>query len=149
HRGGRHHHARRVAAVRGAERMSARVLVVDDDGEMADTVGEFLESKGYRVETAVGGKAALQALKKKHFDAVITDLRMDRVDGLDVLEAAKAADPTRPVVIMTAYGTIDGAIEAVRKGASHYLTKPFKLEEAALYLERALTERGLVRENAA
>ena len=74
---------------------------------------------------------------------------MDGVDGLDVLEAARAADPTRPVIIMTAYGTIDGAIEAVRRGASHYLTKPFKMEEAALCLERALGERGLQRENAA
>jgi two-component system, NtrC family, response regulator HydG len=128
--------------------MSARVLVVDDDREMADTVAEYLAGKGYRAEIAVGGKAALSALKRKEFDAVLTDLRMAGVDGLDVLEAARAGDPTRPVIIMTAYGTIDGAIEAVRRGASHYLTKPFKLEEAALTVERALGERGLRRENA-
>jgi len=127
---------------------SARVLVVDDDREMADTVAEYLDGKGYRAEIAVGGRAALSALKRKQFDAVITDLRMDGVDGLDVLEAARAADPTRPVIIMTAYGTIDGAIEAVRRGAAQYLTKPFKMEEAALMLERALGERGLRRENA-
>jgi two-component system response regulator HydG len=127
---------------------SARVLVVDDDREMADTVAEYLDGKGYRAEIAVGGRAALSALKRKQFDAVITDLRMDGVDGLDVLEAARAADPTRPVIIMTAYGTIDGAIEAVRRGAAQYLTKPFKMEEAALTLERALGESGLRRENA-
>ncbi|HEY1585680.1 MAG TPA: sigma-54 dependent transcriptional regulator [Polyangia bacterium] len=127
--------------------MSERVLVVDDDREMADTVAEYLDGKGYRAEIAVGGKAALAALKKKEFDAVITDLRMDGVDGLDVLEAARAADATRPVIIMTAYGTIDGAIDAVRRGATQYLTKPFKMEEAALTLERALGERGLRREN--
>ncbi len=128
--------------------MSERVLVVDDDREMADTVAEYLDGKGYRTEIAVGGRAALAALKKKEFDAVITDLPMDGVDGLDVLAAARAADPMRPVIIMTAYGTIDGAIDAVRRGAAQYLTKPFKMEEAALSLERALGERGLRRENA-
>ncbi len=128
--------------------MNARVLVVDDDGEMAELIAEFLASKGHRAECVVGGKAALGALKKKEFDAVITDLRMDQVDGLDVLAAARETDPTCPVLIMTAYGTIDGAIEAVQRGASHYLTKPFKMEEAVLYLERALEERGLKRENA-
>jgi two-component system response regulator HydG len=128
--------------------MNPRVLVVDDDGEMADTVAEYLDGKGYRTEIAVGGRAALSALKKKQFDAVITDLRMDGVDGLDVLQAARAGDPARPVIIMTAYGTIDGAIDAVRRGAAQYLTKPFKMEEAALTLERALGESGLRRENA-
>jgi two-component system, NtrC family, response regulator HydG len=128
--------------------MTARILVVDDDREMADTVAEYLDGRGYRSEIAVGGRAALQALKRKEYDAVISDLRMDNVDGLDVLEAARAGDPTRPVIIMTAYGTIDGAIEAVRRGAAQYLTKPFKMEEAALMLERALGERGLKRENA-
>ena len=87
--------------------MNARVLVVDDEGEMAETIADYLDSRGYRAETAVGGKAALQLLKRKEFDAVISDLRMDAVDGLDVLAAARAADPGRPVIIMTAYGTID------------------------------------------
>jgi len=127
--------------------MNARILVVDDEREMADTVAEYLSGVGYHAEIAVGGRAAVQALRRKEFDAVISDLRMDGVDGLDVLDAARAADPTRPVIIMTAYGTIDGAIEAVRRGAAQYLTKPFKMEEAALCLERALGECGLRREN--
>jgi len=127
--------------------MSTRVLIVDDDGEMADTVGEYLTEKGFRVDTAVGGKAALNALKRKDFDAIITDLRMDGADGFDVLAASQERDPTRPVIIMTAYGSIDGAIEAVRRGASHYLTKPFKMEQASLCLEKAFAERGLRREN--
>jgi two-component system response regulator HydG len=124
------------------------VLIVDDDAEMVDTVVDFLVGKGYRAESAVGGKAALAALKKREYDAVVTDLRMDQIDGLDVLAAAHADDPTRPVLLMTAYGSIDGAIEAVRRGAFHYLTKPFKMEEAAVWLERALADRGLRRENA-
>jgi two-component system response regulator HydG len=131
-----------------AQRALARVLVVDDDGEMAEMVAEYLATRAYAAECVAGGKAAIAALKKKEFDAVITDLRMDQVDGMDVLAAAQADDPTTPVLVMTAYGSIDGAIEAVRRGATHYLTKPFKMEEAAVFLERALTERGLKRENA-
>ena len=127
--------------------MSGRILVVDDEGEMAEMVAEYLTQRGYRAETAVGGKAAIAAMKKKLYDAVLTDLRMDGVDGFDVLSAALAADATRPVIMMTAYGTIDGALEAVRRGAAHYLTKPFKMEEAALWLERAFADRGLRREN--
>ena len=127
--------------------MSKRVLIVDDDGEMAETVSEYLSQRGYRTESAVGGKAALTVLKKKSFDAVITDLRMDGVDGLDVLAASLEADSVRPVIVMTAYGSIDGALEAVRRGAAHYLTKPFKMEEAALYLDKAFGEQGLRREN--
>ncbi len=126
---------------------STRILVVDDDAEMAETVADYLRDKGYRTDTAVGGKAALTAIKRKALDAVITDLKMDDVDGLDVLAAAHAEDATLPVIVMTAYGTIDSAIEAVRRGASHYLTKPFKLQEVALCLERALAERGLRLEN--
>ena len=128
--------------------MNARILIIDDDAEMADTVADYLNGRGLRTDIAVGGKAALAALKRKSFDAVITDLKMDDVDGLDVLAAAHADDPTLPVIMMTAYGTIDGAIEAVRRGASHYLTKPFKMEEAGLYVDKALAERGLKRENA-
>jgi two-component system, NtrC family, response regulator HydG len=122
----------------------ARVLVVDDDGEMADMLVDHLAGRGYRAEAAAGGKAALAAMKKREFDAVITDLRMDGVDGLDVLEAVRGR---WPVLLMTAYGSIDGAVEAVRRGAYHYLTKPFKLDEATLWLERALTDGGLRREN--
>jgi two-component system response regulator HydG len=127
--------------------VSARILIVDDDGEMADTVAEYLAAKGHKVDCAVGGRAAVTAIKKRACDVVVTDLRMDGVDGLDVLAASRADDPLRPVIIMTAYGTIDGAIEAVQKGAFHYLTKPFKMEEAAVWVERALLHRGLVREN--
>ena len=96
-----------------------RLLVVDDDAEMAEMVAESLGSRGYKVEVAVGGKAAIAALKKRPFDAVLTDLRMDEADGFDVLDASRAADPSRPVIVMTAYGSIDGALEAVRRGAAH------------------------------
>jgi two-component system response regulator HydG len=124
-----------------------RVLVVDDEGEMADTVADYLNERGFRAECAVGGRAAVSALRRRAFDAVLTDLRMDGTDGFDVLVASRESDPSRPVLIMTAYGSIEGAIEAVRRGAFHYLTKPFKMEETAVWLERALADRGVRREN--
>jgi two-component system response regulator HydG len=124
-----------------------RVLIVDDDVEMAEMVADHLSTRGYASECAAGGNAALAALRRRSFDAVITDLRMDDVDGFDVLRASLEDDPARPVLIMTAYGTIDSAIEALQRGAAHYLTKPFKLSEACLFLERALAERGMRREN--
>jgi two-component system response regulator HydG len=127
--------------------MQSRILVIDDDAEMADTVAEYLLGRGFRVDCAVGGKHAIEVLHKKAFDAVITDLRMDDLDGLDVLAAAHIVDPDLPVLVMTAYGSVDGALEAIRRGAYHYLTKPFKLEETAVWLERALADRGLRREN--
>jgi two-component system response regulator HydG len=127
--------------------MTKRVLVVDDEGEMAEMVADYLGERGYRAESVVGGKAAIAAMKKRAFDAILTDLRMDDVDGFDVLMASLASEPGRPVLIMTAYGSIDGALEAVRRGAADYLTKPFKMEEVALALERALLAQGLRREN--
>ncbi|HEX2569856.1 MAG TPA: sigma-54 dependent transcriptional regulator [Polyangia bacterium] len=127
--------------------MSRRVLIVDDDPEMAETIADYLGGRDFHTESATGGKAALAALRRRPFDAVLTDLRMDDVDGLDVLAASLKDDPARPVLMMTAYGSIDGALEAMRRGAYHYLSKPFKMEEAVLWLERALSDRGLRREN--
>ena len=98
-----------------------------------------------RAESPAAARAALALLKRQPFDLVITDLRMESVDGLDVLEAARAADPTTPVIIMTAFGAIESAVEAIKRGASHYLTKPFKLEEVLVYVERALAEQRAAR----
>ena len=121
-----------------------RILVVDDDARDGRHRRRVPRRQGLPQRDRRRWQAPRSPRSSaSEFDAVITDLRMDGVDGLDVLDAARAADPTRPVIIMTAYGTIDGAIEAVRRGASHYLTKPFKLEEAVLTVERALAERGL------
>jgi two-component system response regulator HydG len=82
------------------------------------------------------------------FDAVVTDLRMPGIDGLEILSIAKRAAPSRPVIVMTAYSAVDSAIESIRRGAYHYLTKPFKADELALFLERALEEAHLRKEAA-
>jgi two-component system response regulator HydG len=127
----------------------ARILVIDDQIEMARLLGDQLADAGYTAELAGGGAEALSLIRRKPFDLVICDLRMAEVDGLDVLEGVKQVAPFVPVIIMTAFGGIESAIEAIKRGAYHYLTKPFRLDEVLLFVERALGERRLRDENAA
>jgi two-component system response regulator HydG len=125
-----------------------RALVVDDVVDMAETIANELEAAGIETEVADSGAAALERFAKEPADVVVTDLRMKSVDGLDVLSGIKRADPTVPVIIMTAFGAIDSAVEAMRRGAFHYVTKPFALEAVRSLVERACRERTLSRENA-
>jgi two-component system response regulator HydG len=125
-----------------------RLLIVDDGREMADTLADGLRDRGYGVVTASSGREALVVLEREHVDALVTDLRMPDLDGLGLLAASRRLAPNRPVIVMTAYGAIDTAIESIRQGAYHYLTKPFKLDELVIYLERAL-EEGRTRHEAA
>ncbi|MCC6994577.1 MAG: sigma-54-dependent Fis family transcriptional regulator [Deltaproteobacteria bacterium] len=131
-----------------AER-KGRILVVDDHIEMARVMADQLGDAGYTVEIAAGGKQALAAARARPPDVVVTDLRMEGVDGFDVLEGIAALDGAIPVLIMTAFGAIDSAIDAIRRGAYHYLTKPFRLDEVLLYVERALADRRLRDEHRA
>jgi len=129
--------------------MSGRALIVDDHIEMAQVVAEYLADLGWTCTTVDSGAAAIAALGAGPFDVVITDLRMADIDGLDVLAAARRVDPDLPVLVMTAFGAIDSAIEVMARGARHYLTKPVRLEELRLHVDRALGERRLRQDNAA
>src|SRR5512137_2567936 len=126
-----------------AKPSKGRILVVDDHPEMVRLLADQLDDAGYHVELAESGRAALALAEKRLPDVVLTDLRMEDVDGFDVLAGMRALDPTVPVLIMTGFGAIDSAIEAIKRGAYHYLTKPFRLEEVLLYVERALADRQL------
>jgi two-component system, NtrC family, response regulator HydG len=128
---------------------SPRALIVDDHIEMARVVADHLTEFGWDCQTVGGGSAAIDALGNTVPDLVITDLRMAEVDGMDVLDAARRADPELPVILMTAFGGIDSAIEAMRRGAWHYVTKPVRMDELRLHAERAHRERQLRRENRA
>ena len=126
----------------------ARALIVDDVLDMAETIANELGAAGFETEIVTSGAAALERFAQEPADVVISDLRMKNVDGLDVLTGVKRADPTVPVIIMTAFGAIDSAVEAMRRGAFHYVTKPFELEALRSLVERACRERALSRENA-
>ena len=124
-----------------------RVLVVDDHVEMARLLADHLTDEGYTVDVATSGQEAIAAVRGRVLDAVICDLRMEKVDGFDVLDAVREVDASLPVLIMTAFGGVESAVEAMKRGASHYFTKPFRLDEVLLYVRRALTERRLREEN--
>ena len=130
-------------------RPQPRVLIVDDHPEMARTTADGLAEHGYDTVVAVGGQEAIDRLSSESIDAVITDLRMPGIDGLAVLAASRRVDPQRPVIVMTAYSAIDSAMESIRQGAYHYLTKPFKLDELRIFLGRALEEYRLRNEASA
>jgi two-component system response regulator HydG len=126
---------------------SARILVVDDHAEMARLIADRLGEAGYTVVRAEGGRDALRRIGGEVFDLVITDLRMEEVDGFDVLQGVQEAASDVPVIVMTAFGSIDSAVDAVKRGAYHYLTKPFELRELLVFVERALADRRIRNEN--
>jgi two-component system response regulator HydG len=123
--------------------MRSRVLVVDDQMDLAETLSEGLADRGYDAIACASSGAAAQRLSTDPFDALVTDLRMPDVDGMGLLALSRQLAPDRPVIVMTAYGAIETAVDAIRRGAYHYLTKPFALDELALFLGRALDEARL------
>ena len=125
----------------------ASVLIVDDHIAMAGLVAESFGDLGWACRFVGSGRAAIDALQLELPDLLITDLRMADVDGFDVLDAARTADPTLPVIIMTAFGGVDSAVEAMRRGAWTYIVKPVRLDELALQASRAIEQRALRREN--
>jgi two-component system response regulator HydG len=126
-----------------AEKRDAQIIVVDDDAAFAETVADGLTTLGWSAIAVGGGAAAAALIREREFDALVTDLRMPGMDGLKLLALAKQLAPERPVIIMTAFSAIDSAVECVRQGAYHYLTKPFKVAELDLFLMRALENRAL------
>src|SRR5512146_2297716 len=126
--------------------MIAKILVVDDQRNMRATTALVLRDAGYTVAEAESGAAAIQRLAGESYDVVLTDLRMGAVDGMEVLRGALESAPSTQVIVMTAYGTIESAVEAMRRGAYDYLTRPFKGEELLLRVEKALEKRRLLGE---
>ena len=125
---------------------AGRVLVVDDQRNMRVTTAIVLRQAGFEVAEAESGAAAMERLGAEPFDVVLTDLRMGDVDGMAVLRGALEISPSVQVIVMTAYGSIESAVEAVRLGAYDYLTKPFKEEELRVRVEKAVEKRRLLGE---
>jgi two-component system response regulator PilR (NtrC family) len=126
---------------------AARVLIVDDEKSMRDLLSITLEKAGYEVAAADGGEAAIEAIRKESFDAIITDLRMPKVDGLQVLRAARDLSPDTAVIVVTAVASTETAVEAMKLGAYDYVTKPFKLDEVDLIIKNGLERKRLRDEN--
>ena len=108
---------------------SARVLVVDDE-EIARTNLEYiLRKEGHQVSGAANGAEALEKIKAQEYDLILTDLKMEKMDGLQLLESAKQIAPHTEIIMVTGYATVGTAVDALKKGAAHYLSKPIKLDE--------------------
>jgi two-component system response regulator PilR (NtrC family)/two-component system response regulator HydG len=119
------------------------VLVVEDDTAMRTMLRESLEEEGYRVEAAAGGRAGVERVRQGGIDLVVSDVKMPDLDGLDMLREIKAVSPSPHVITITAFGSIDTAIRAVKLGAFDYITKPFDVDQLILSVQKALAERAL------
>src|SRR5688572_6154268 len=125
----------------------ARILVVDDERVIREILAEFLTLEGFSVHTVEDGEKALTELRLRPYDLLITDLKMPRLSGLQLLEKIEAERLGVLTVLMTGFGTVETAIEAMKKGAYDYLLKPFKVEEVIHVVERALYRQRLQAEN--
>ncbi|GJQ28183.1 MAG: acetoacetate metabolism regulatory protein AtoC [Phycisphaerae bacterium] len=124
------------------------VLVVDDKEMMRDSVATTLRRAGFEVEIAADAQAAIDAAMRQRPGAVVTDMRMPGMTGIELIERLRSLDDDLPVILMTAFGTIETAVKAMKLGAFDYLTKPFEGDELIIAVKRAMEHRRLVRENA-
>ncbi len=125
----------------------SRILVIDDESIMREYVEEVLTRAGHEVHAASSGREGIELLQKLSFDVVVTDLRMTPMDGLDVLHWVRASSPATHCIIMTAYGTIETAVAALKDGADDYIMKPFAPDELELAVTRAIERERLTQEN--
>jgi len=125
----------------------ATVLVVDDKESLRDSVGFTLQRAGFTILSAPNGEAALEVVAKRRPDAMVTDLKMPGMSGVELIERVREIDDDLPMVLMTAFGTVDTAVRAIKSGAFDYITKPFEGDELVIAVKRAIEHRELKREN--
>ena len=126
---------------------TTRILIVDDELIMRESLAGWLERDGYYTEKAESGEKALEIVSRSRFDILLVDIKMEGMSGLDVLRHMKENDPEVAVIMITAYGSIPTAIEAIRNGAYDYLLKPFDPQELGLLIERIVEQQEINREN--
>lgn len=129
------------------EPVTGRVLIVDDEATAVDNMAHVCRKEGYSVTTRTSGAGAVEALDNNTFDIVLTDLRMEVIDGMGVLHRARDIDPDMAVILITGYATVDSAVEAMQAGAFHYIAKPFRLDEVREVVRKAFEFVTLKREN--
>jgi two-component system response regulator AtoC len=126
----------------------SRVLLVDDEPSILTVLSTLLKAEGYDVVSAMGGDKAKELLTSEEYDLMITDIRMSPVNGVDLLKLAHTERPTMSVIMLTAYGSVETAIEALKFGAFDYITKPFKVDELLITVQRAVDYNKALTENA-
>ncbi len=124
-----------------------KILVVDDDPEILEVIADVLREGGYAVDTAPDGTKAIKSIDAEFYDLIVTDLKMPKVDGMKVLRHVVDQSPDTMCIILTGYGTIESAVEAIKAGAFHYITKPIKSGEILMVVAKALKYKLLEREN--
>lgn len=125
----------------------ASLFLVDDDRHLLQSMASWLREQGYRVDTAAGVQEAVRELPRRPYDVALIDIRLPDGDGFEILRFCRDRFPDLPVILITGYGTVDLAVEAIRAGAFDFLTKPLIDEELALAIERALNQRRVIEEN--
>ncbi len=125
----------------------ARILIVDDEATAVENLAHVCRKEGYEVTTRITGMGALEILEKKQFDVVLSDLKMEKVDGMAILHRVKELTPETAVILITGYATLDSAVTAMKAGAFHYIAKPFRLDEVREVVRNALELVNLKREN--
>ena len=123
------------------------VLIVDDEKNYPPILSAVLEEEGFETLTAYSGEEALSVLKNSDVDLVLTDMKMPSLDGIELLERIKEKDPGLPVIMMTAHGTVEKAVEAMQKGAYNYILKPFDNERLVIYVNKAIQMYRVIKEN--
>ena len=125
----------------------ARILVAEDEKTQRDLLEGFLKREGFSVDAAANGREALQKLQENLFDIVVIDYKMPEMDGLQTLKEIRRRYMDLPVVMMTAFGTVETAVASMKEGALDYLTKPIDLEELLIILQKVIERSSLIREN--
>ena len=129
------------------QRQGSRILVVDDERSVTDALKLILGERGHEVESASSVGEAAELLKGRPFDLVFTDLRLPDGSGIDLLTRVKSDSPATEVILMTAHGSLDVTVEAIKRGAFYYLEKPFTPDQASVLAVRALQFKAVKREN--
>ena len=125
----------------------AKILIVEDKASMAQMLKESLELEGYEVIIASDGADGIARIKERTADLVLTDLKLPKKNGIEVLKASRNESPLTPVIVMTAYGSIETAVNAMKLGAYDFITKPLDIDHLNLLIDRALKNQKVVAEN--
>lgn len=127
--------------------MSIRILVTDDESIIRESIAEFLDSEGFETQTASNAEEALEIIKKSDIDLLISDVRMPGIDGIELMSEVNLLSPETLIVLMTAFASVETAIQALRSGAADYMLKPLDFEELLLRINAIIERRNLIREN--